>query len=483
MQNSLVDTSLDFMFKPRTIAVAGVSDKENDINMGRDFIKAFLDAGFKGALFPLNPSGGTIFGLKIWKNIRDIPEQIDYVVSAIPARFAKQLINDCADHGVKIIHFFSAGFGEIENKEGKLLQDDILNFARSHGIRIIGPNCMGIYCPASGLSFARELPNQPAFPRISGSVSFISQSGGNAIYFIRKTASNCIYCNKVVSYGNGMDINESDLLEYFASDNDTKIVAAYIEGVRDGRRFLKVLNKTAHIKPVIIFKAGESDPGTRAAASHTGAISSSKILWSNILRQTGAIQAESMDEIIDLVTLFSDIKLAKGRKALIFGTGGGASVKAADDCAVSGLELPPIPPDLRLNLIDIFHGEAGNIFKNPLDLMPILNPEKLIETVRMLTDGMSIDLLILQVAFDTWSLMERAFPIHYFIDCAIGLKSLIDKPIVSVFHYICSNEAEQLAAYERGRLLANGIPVFQSIKCAGSVINKIIQYNRGFESV
>lgn len=468
------------MFRPRSIAVAGVSDDESGINMGRDFVKALLNAGFPGSLYPLNPSGGEILGIKIWKHIKDIPEPIDYVISAVPAKYAKQLLNDCGEHGVKIVHFFTAGFGEIEDEGGKWLQADIYEMAKEHGIRIIGPNCMGVYCPASGLSFARDLPNQPGFPRTSGAVGFISQSGGNAIYFVRRVTNKGIYCSKVVSYGNAVDVNECDLLEYLANDADTKIIAAYIEGVQDGRRFFRLLRETSQSKPVIIFKAGDTEEGNRAAGSHTGAMSGAKALWPYLLRQTGAIQTGSVDEIVDLTMLFLTIKPPKGRKALIFGTGGGATVKAADDCAISGLELPPIPADLRLKLKNIFGAEAGNIFKNPLDLMPILGAEELIDTIKMVVEGMSIDLLILQVAFDTWSLIERELPIQYYVDCGIQLKSFMDKPIVAVFHYIGSSEAADLAKYECARLLKSGIPVFQSIERAARAMDRFIRYSQRF---
>ena len=480
MQYSIISSPLDFMFRPRAIAVAGVSDNESGINMGRDFIKALLNAGFPGALYPLNPSGGEILGLKIWKHVREIPGPIDYVISAVPARYARHLLNDCIEKGVKIVHFFTAGFGEIENEGGKRLQADIYKMAKEHGIRIIGPNCMGVYCPASGLSFARDLPNQPGFPTTSGEVGFISQSGGNAIYFVRKAANAGIYCSKVVSYGNAIDVNESDLLEYLAKDADTKIIAAYIEGVQDGRRFIRLLSETSETKPVIIFKAGDTEEGTRAAASHTGAMSGAKVLWPHLLKQTGAIQAGSIDEIVDLTLLFLTIKPPKGRNAVIFGTGGGATVKAADDCALSGLELPPIPADLRLRLRDIFGTEAGNIFTNPLDLMPILGTEELVDTIKMVVEGMGIDLLILQVAFDTWSLMDRAYSIHYYVDCTIRLKSFIDKPIVAVLHYVGSGEAEDLATCERARLLESGIPVFQSIERAARAVDRLIRYSQRF---
>lgn len=448
--------------------------------MGRDFVKAFIDAGFQGSIYPINPSGGEILGRKIYTNIREIPGLVDYVISAIPAKYALQLLSDSISKGVKAVHLFTAGFGEIEDETGKQLQSKILATAKVHGIRLIGPNCMGLYCPKTGLTFARDLPNQGGFSKIAGHVSFISQSGGNSIFCIRKANAAGIYFSKVVSYGNGIDIDETDLLEYLSNDKDTGIIAAYIEGVRDGRRLISLLKNVTRTKPVIILKVGGTEEGTRAAASHTGAIAGSKTLWPYLFKQTGAIQADTIDEIVDITALFLNIRVPKGRNAVIFGQGGGATVKAADDCTISGLKLPAIPIELRLKLANIFGAEAGNIFRNPLDLMPILSVEDLAQTLKIVADANTTDLLILQVAFDTWSLMDKSYAIKLCIQSAIRLKFLIDKPIVAVFHYLATDESDSLAKSQRAVLAEAGIPVFPSIQRAAKALDKFIQYNTRF---
>jgi len=450
--------------------------------MGRDFVKALIDAGFQGILYPINPGGGEVLGLKIYTNIREITGPVDYVISAIPAKHVLQLLADCIAKRVKAIHLFTAGFGEIEGETGRQLQSQILAIAKANGIRLIGPNCMGLYSPKTGLSFARDLPNQGGFSKTAGQLSFISQSGGNSIYCIRNANATGIYFSKVVSYGNAIDIDETDLLEYLSNDNDTKIIAAYIEGVKDGRRLINALKNITCIKPTIILKAGGTEEGTRAAASHTGAVAGSKVLWHYLLKQTGAIQADSIDEIVDIATLFLKIKAPQGRNAMIFGTGGGATVKAADDCTISGLKLPAIPGELRIELARIFGSEAGNIFRNPLDLMPVLSDDELVQTLKMIADEDIVDMLILQVAFDTWSLMDKAYAIKLYINSTIRLKSLIDKPVIAVFHYVATDESDDLAKAHRAILAEAGIPVFPSIQRAAKALNKFIQYDEQFVS-
>jgi acyl-CoA synthetase (NDP forming) len=474
------NSSLDFLFNPRSIAIVGASNNDQGINMGRDFVKAFIDAGFRGSLYPINPAGGEVLGLKIYTNIREIPGPVDFVISAIPARFVLQLLDDCIAKRVKAIHLFTAGFAETEGETGKQLQSQILAIAQAHGIRLIGPNCMGLYCPKTGISFARDLPNQDGFSRIAGQFSFISQSGGNSIYCIRNANTAGINFSKVVSYGNAIDIDEVDLLEYLSNDNDTTIIGAYIEGVKDGRRLMKTLKNITRTKPVIILKVGETEEGTRAAASHTGALAGSKVLWPYLFKQTGVIQADSIDEIVDIAKLFLNIKVPKGRNTVIFGTGGGATVKAADDCTIYGLKLPAISKELRMELTRIYGAEAGNIFKNPLDLMPILSVDKLVQTLKMIADEDITDLLILQVAFDTWSLIEKSYAIKLYIDATIKLKSMIDKPVISVFHYVAADESDSLARSHRAILTEAGIPIFSSIQRAAQALDKFIQYNERF---
>lgn len=261
--------SLDFLFHPNSIAVVGVSTDTTRLASGQVFLRALIDAGFKGKIYAVSRERGEIFGFKIHPGINNIPDRVDYVISAIPAQDTPQLIIDCADKGVKAIHMFTAGFSEIADEEGEQLQSQIATMARQRGIPIIGPNCMGLYCPKTGLAF------HPDMPKESGPIGFISQSGGNAILAVREAGSRGVYFSKVISYGNACDLNESDFLEYLTHDPETRIIAAYIEGVKDGARFIEALKQATKVKPVIVYKGGITESGTRAVASHTGVIAGS----------------------------------------------------------------------------------------------------------------------------------------------------------------------------------------------------------------
>ena len=471
------DLTLDYLFHPHSIAIAGVSSDSTKFNGGRGYIQSLTYAGFKGKIYPVNPNGGEVSGLKIYQNIKDIPDRVDYVISAIPSQHTPQLVADCAAKGVRAIHFFTSGFGEIEDEKGKQLELEILRIARQSGIRIIGPNCMGLYCPKTGLSFGPDFPEQSGFPKQSGQLGFFAQSGGNSIYCIREAASRGVYFSKVVSYGNAIDLNETDFLEYFTHDPETKIIAAYIEGARDGSRFVRTLKEATKAKPVIIFKVGTTETGTRAAASHTGAIAGSDRVWGSLLKQTGAIQVHSIEEVVDAALLFLHIPPPRGKNTVIIGVGGGASVKAADDCSNAGLTLPLLPAETRQRLKDIHATEAGYIFKNPVDMAPFMGPEILVNAIRIIADCNQVDSLIIHVAFDIWALLDRKYATGAYIDSIISLKGIISKPVVVVLHYHSADRAKQLAAEAYDRLREAGFPVYPSISRAASAVSKFIQYH------
>ena len=310
-------STIESLFHPRSIAVMGVSTDATRWNAGQRFVKALLESGFTGTVYPVNLDGNEIFGLKVYHSLREIPGAVDYVISAIPAENTLQLIADCGDKGVKAVHMFTAGFSETGERALGDLELAVASLARQRGVRIIGPNCMGLYCAKSGLSFRTN------FPRQSGPVGFISQSGGNTTYGVLEAAVRGVYFSKVVSYGNACDLNETDFLEYLTGDPETKIIAAYIEGVVDGRNFIEVLRRATAIKPVVIFKGGTTETGARTASSHTSAIAGSDRIWSTLLRQVGAFQVDSIEEMVDVLLLFTYMSPSKGRKAAVIGLGGG----------------------------------------------------------------------------------------------------------------------------------------------------------------
>ena len=267
------------IFYPRTLAVVGVS--RDEAKFGSLFLRALLDFGFKGRIYPVHPEGGEILGLKAYPSVRDIPEPVDLAAIMVPAPHVPAVLEDCLAKGVPGAEVFTSGFSETGDERAAALERELARIAR-RGIRIVGPNCFGIYCPGGGLTL---LPGGN-FQRESGPVGFITQSGGHAVEFAREGRGRGIRFSKVISYGNGCDLNESDLLEYMAQDDETRIIAMYLEGPRDGRRFARLVKELAPRKPVVIWKAGLTRTGGRAVRSHTASLAGEEAVWEAFFRQT-----------------------------------------------------------------------------------------------------------------------------------------------------------------------------------------------------
>ena len=475
--------SLDFLFRPKTLAIAGVSANIGSIlTLPQRYIRSLIDFGFKGKIYPVHPAGGEIFGLKVYKDVEEISDSIDYVVSAIPARLTPQLLTGCTRKKVKAVHLFTSGFSEIEDEVGKILESEVVDITRKNGIRILGPNCMGIYCPAAGLTFAADYPEQRGFPSTPGPLGLISQSGGNTTYCIREATTRGIYFSKAISYGNAADLNESDFLEYLTDDPNTKVIAIYIEGVKDGPRFIRTLKRAASFKPVIIYKSGNTETGVRACASHTSAMAGSANTWNSFLKQTGAIQVNSMEEIVDVSLLFLKMSVPRGRNAVVIGVGGGAGVLAADDCTEAGLILPLLSQDVRQGLRKIYGSEAGSIFRNPVDVPGLSSKDMLVNAVKSIAASELIDIIIMHFPFDLWALAYRKEMIGQYIESVVELASSVGKPMASVLHFCATIQSKQLAAEVQEKFVNSGLPVYPGFKRAASAINKYRQYHERGEN-
>jgi len=468
--------SLDYLFKPNSIALAGVSPDISKPNLAQLFTKSLRCFGFKGEIYPLHPSGGEIFGMKVYKNVKDIEGEVDYVVSAIPARFTPQLIRDCVEKRVKAVHLFTSGYSEIEDEIGKHLEAEILSIARKGGIRMIGPNCMGLYCPSSGMTFAAEYPDQKAFPKKPGSLGLISQSGGNTIYTIRQCAERGVFFSKAISYGNAADLNETDYLDYMADDPDTKLIAMYIEGLKDGRRFRQAMTKALASKPVIVNKTGNTETGARTCTSHTSSIAGSADIWSNFLKQSGAIQVGDMDELADVSLAFTMMPGPAGRNVAVVGSGGGAGVQAADDITNAGLYLPMLPAKVRKKLHDIYGTEAGSIFRNPVDSPPLRGVDNLANAVQAIAASEQVDIILMHFGLDNWAMISRSIPLQNFVETVSKLSTVIKKPLAIVLHYAVDPAARVLADQAQERIVALGLPVYPSIGRAARAIARYIDY-------
>jgi len=363
---------LDPVFHPRSIAVVGASAREGARATG--FLGALLELEYQKdhALYVVNPRATEVRGVKSYPSVLDCPDPVDHVISLIPRDGAQQLLRQCIQKGVRSLHFFTAGFSESGDPEMTRIEQEMVAEARAAGMRMLGPNCMGMYIPSEQVSWMLNVPKEP------GNVFALSQSGVNAGAIISDLAERGVRFSKVVSFGNGADIAAPELFEYAAADPETSVVVAYIESVRDGRRLFEALRRCAAVKPTVILKGGVTGAGARAALSHTASLAGSLEVFDALCRQVGALRVETLEQLHDVtVALTTGLRHATGRRAILFGIGGGFSVLSADAIAREGLDLPELPEPVQ-EAMAVHLPIAGNSVVNPIDATFPAGPRTLV---------------------------------------------------------------------------------------------------------
>lgn len=459
---------LDYLFHPKSIAIVGVSS--NPANWGGGvWTQVLQEMGFSGETYMVNPDLKRSGNSKTYSNIRDIPGNVDLAILSVPAAVTPQIIEDCAVKGVRVAHVFSAGFGE-NGEEGARLEAEIAEIASKGKVRILGPNCMGIYHPAEGICW------RPDFPRDSGNLAFLSQSGFNATNFLKGSVVRGMRFSKLISYGNACDLNETDFLEYLAADPQTEVITIYIEGVKNGQRFLRVLREVTQIKPVIILKGGKTKTGTRASVSHTGVLAAANTTWDSLFKQTGAISVDSMEELVDTSSTFLRMQVPIGRRVALIGPGGGPNVLGSDDCDRAGLSVPLLSPEVRQKLYR-FTPRAGTSVANPVDIIVNWTPENWSEAIGIIGTSGEVDTLIIHIGMTFQHLVPNGIDsLRKMCLAVLTAAKEQDKPVAIVIY--SALELDEVAREEKKRFIDAGMPVFSSITCAARSIGRLLDYHK-----
>ena len=347
------------LFEPGSIAIVGAAREENKV--GHIVLRNIISSGFTGKLYPVNPKSEEILGLRCYGSISLVPDKVDLVIVTTPARSVPGIIEDSCRKGIKAAIIISAGFKET-GKDGAELERRIGEIARSHGMRILGPNCLGMINTHSMIN--ATFTNQ--YPR-TGSIAISSQSGAICSVLLDWAQRTNIGFSKFVSVGNKLDIDESDLLQYLRDDPLTKVIGMYIEGTDRGIEFMHQAKLTTRDKPIIALKAGRTSSGAKAASSHTGALSGSDKVYDAAMAQSGIIRVRTIEELFDHLTLFSSMPLPAGDRIAIVTNAGGLGVMAADACSDYGMTLASFKPE-TIELLKTKLPEAAN-FYNPVDVI------------------------------------------------------------------------------------------------------------------
>ncbi len=491
---------LDYMFHPRSVAIVGISADLPKIWIRRLYLDSLLESGYPGQIYLVNPKGGEMAGLPIYRSLKDIPGAVDYVVISVPAPCTPKIMEECRDIGVKVVHVFASGYAETGEPDRTELQDRLVEIARQGNIRIIGPNCLGIYYPGGRIGLI------PDFPREPGPIGFLCQSGGNVAYMVRHAVARGLRFSKIVSYGNACDINESDLLDYFAEDPETKVIAAYIEGARDGRRLMDALTKAASLKPTVVLKGGYTAGGSRAAASHTGSLAGADVVWDSLLMQAGAIRVYSIEEMVDMLVALLRVKPPQGFNTCAVWNGGGASVMATDELERAGLRLVPIPGEIREGLKE-FIDLANSMLRNPIDVSPLatvvgfeylsdLGSRRFAELLRekaakgpsmqwarvngLLKDWPGLDMVIFHHGFDVSPMPLSELMVNCIVGPMVLAARACELPHAVVLHSMANDNTWQSSAELRGLCVEFGLPLFLSMRGTAAAIRKLIDYNQAY---
>jgi acyl-CoA synthetase (NDP forming) len=379
--------ALDRLFQPGSIALVGLPQS---MKTGKLFLIALQDMGFAGPIYPVNPNAGMIDGLRCYPTVAAIDGPVDMAIILVTRRFAQEAVQQCAAKGVKTAVLFTAGFKETGTPEGLRIEAQMAATARAAGMRLLGPNCMGIYAPRTGLSFF------PGLSRTPGHLSMISHSGSLANIICRLADTKGLAFNKVVSLGNEADLHSADFLAYFARDPDTTVIGGYIEGIKDGPAFLDALRTAAAAKPVVLWKVGFTPEGARAAASHTGALTGSGAVWQGVMRQCGATPVVGWDDWIGTLMAFYLLPPTAGRRVAIISGPGGLAVAAADAVGRMGLSLARLSQDTMHHLARHIP-PTGTSLTNPVDvsLTALLDITIIAETAGLVAADPGVDAVLL----------------------------------------------------------------------------------------
>jgi acyl-CoA synthetase (NDP forming) len=355
MSDSLVE-QLDYIFKPKSVAVIGAS---HDVNKwGGKILDRALRAGFQGRIYPVNPKENEIMNLRAYQDIRDIPDPVDLAVFTVPSSQMPGIMKNCVEKGVRGGVIISADFAET-GEQGRALEEDTVRIAREGRLRFVGPNGNGIWSSAVGLNLS------PTEPRTPGPIGFISQSGSFGGSANRIAVARGFGFSKFISIGNQADLTAADYLEYLGGDDDTKVVVLYMEGFKDGERFMETARRVVKSKPVLVMKGGSSAVGARATMSHTASIAGSDAVFNGICRQAGVIRVDQLEHLFIMAEALFSQPIPKGNRIAVIGNGG-QGVVASDNLIKMGMTVPEFTLEDQRRLKSVLPTHAP-VPKNPVD--------------------------------------------------------------------------------------------------------------------
>lgn len=467
---------LNAFFNPRSVAVVGATKKINKAGhvIFKNFVENKRRGVFKGEIFPVNPYEDSILGFQCYRSVTKVPEQLDLVVIVVPAEIVPKIMEDAASKNVKAVVIISSGFGEIGNHE---LENQIIEIAKKAEIRVLGPNCLGVYDTRTGVDML-FLPETKilttgeevvATPRpIPGNIAIVTQSGAFGVSALDYLTGRQIGVSKFVSFGNKCDVDEAEMLQYLLYDEETRVILLYVEDIKSGRNFIKVAKEVSKKKPVIALKSGRTEAGARAAASHTGAMAGSDRIYDAVFVQTGILRVKDMEEFFDAGKALAMQPPAAGKNVGVITDAGGPGIMAVDECELIGLNVERFSEGIIQKFEKL--KEEGKLPKfatnlNPVDITGSGTSEMFEIATEITFQDPEIYGIILLGLHHTPALQED------YIDRVAKVAGKYDKPIVA-----CDIGETEMALYTRFRFDKLSIPAYSSPEDAARAMNALVKY-------
>ncbi len=454
---------IEKLFYPRSIAVIEASSKREWQVLG------ITGRNYEGKLYLVSKEEDTIFGIKCYKEVSELPDGLDHAIISVNRNLLKETIEKCIEKKVATLHIFAAGGAEFDEK-GEKIEHELYDLIKNSSSRVIGPNCMGIYSPEGKYAYS------PQFAPKVGNVALVSHSGDLTTQFILMENNSGVYFSKAASIGNSIDLKITDFLEYFSADEQSEILCVYFEGfsrhaTEDGRRLWKILRENK--KPLIVLRGGLTDQGKKAVSSHTGTIVSSNRIWDAIFKQTSALQVETYDEWIDAAIAFNFCKnlYPRLKSVVLIGWSGGKVVTSTDQIIQLGIEMPEIAAATQARMKSLI--KVGSV-RNPLDLPWIGREEKYPEICRLAIEEPYIGGIINEAG--TWEKLDDHFQ-KYFENLLrmFEYTKVVKKPFLLSLPY--SNHYIQREEF-KNKLIEHGIPVFPTIQRAAKAFLILYEHYR-----